>query len=145
MPTVVTNYFKLQEGGQNVSISGDTWICSLMDQHVNSASEDTLKDYEKWSDVGGVSAYEASGTGYTSGAALSGIGWYTDATDTVNKQRMSATDLTFSSVTISSYGACIWKETDGLIMGFIDFGQEYVSSNAPFVINWNSGGIFNKI
>ena len=38
MATVVTNYFKLQEGGQNVSLSGDTWMCSLMNSQVSATA-----------------------------------------------------------------------------------------------------------
>ena len=141
MPTVTTNYFKLQEGGQNVSISGDTWIASPMNNHVNSATADTLRDYELWSEV---SAYEASGTGYTSGATLANVGWVTN--DTSNTQIMSADDISFSNVTLTVYGVTVWRQSDGLIMGFIDFGATPTSSlNANLNIAWNSSGILNKI
>lgn len=142
MPTVVTNEFKLQEGGQNVSVSGDTWIASLMNEHVNSANSDVLKDYTNWFTE--VSAYEASGTGYTSGVELSSVGWFTAPTDSVNIQRLSAADIYWSNVSIVAYGVAIWRQSDGLVMGFIDFGQQ-IASNSNFTVNWNSNGILNKI
>ena len=139
MPTVVTNEFKFQEGGQNVSVSGDTWICSLMDNIVTSA-ENTLKDYSYWSEVSGS---EVSGTGYTSGSELTSMGWFTN--DTSNIQKLSAADLVFPTVSVSATGTCIWRESDGLIMGFVDFGSAQISSNANFSITWNTNGILNKI
>ena len=141
MPTVVTNYFKEQEGGQNVSVSGDNWICSLMDSYVSASLIDTLKDHQLWSEAA-VSGNEVSGTGYTSGTQLSNVGWFTD--DTNNIQRLSASDITFSNVTITSYGSCIWRLSDGLIMGFIDFGAAKITTNGNFTINWATGGILNK-
>ena len=139
MPTVVTNHFKFQEGGENISLSGDTWICSLMGTYVSASSIDTLKDIENWSEV---SAYEASGTGYVSGTDLTNLSWYND--DTNNIQRLSADSVTFSTITILSNGVCIWRLSDGLVMGFIDYGSNS-SSNGNFTVNWNSGGILIKI
>jgi len=141
MPTVVTNEFKFQEGGGNVEISATgEWICSLMNSHVTSG-EEALKDYTNWYTE--VSAYEASGTGYTSGTALTNVGWYSN--DATNKQILSADSVTFTpNVTIDSYGVCIWRLSDGLVMGFVDFGL-YSSSNGNFTINWNPDGILAKI
>ena len=87
-----------------------------------------------------VSGYEASGTGYAA-IELSGVGWYTAS----NIQRLSADDVTFPTLSVAAWGCSIWRASDGLIIGFIDFGVEKVSSNANFVINWNAGGILNKI
>ena len=140
MPTVTTNYFKFHEGGQNVSISADTWIVSLMGQHVNSATSNTLKDHQLWTDV---STYEVTGTGYTSGTALQNAGWFND--DTNNIQKLSASDMTFANITVDAYGVALWRLSDGLIMGFIDFGATPISSlNGNFSITWNANGILNK-
>lgn len=143
MPTVVTNNFKLQEGGKNISLSADSWICSLMNEHVNSASSEVLKDSINWyGPTSPISAYEVTGTGYTSGLALTNVGWFTD--DTNNIQKLSASSVVFTApISVVTYGCCIWRLTDGLIIGFVDFGLQ-TSSNGSFTINWNVDGILNK-
>ena len=148
MPTVVTNNFKLEEGRKNICISGGTcegWMCSLMDKHVNSASFLTLAGYTIMS-AADISAHEITNAGvFADGAsALTNIGWY-DNTGSLN-QSMSADALTFATVTLTSWGCAIWRETDGLIMGFIDFGRSegYETANADFKINWNPLGVLSK-
>jgi hypothetical protein len=140
MPTVTTNNYRNIDSDLVVSLSGaDTWIVSLMDQYVNSASTDTLKAVVNWSSI---SAYEASGTGYTSGAELQNIVLSANG----NTIYMDADDLTFTNLSVETYGICIRRLSDGLIMGFIDFGDTPITSSlGNIVINWNSGGILNKI
>ena len=140
MATFVTDYFKLEEGRGNVILSATTeWNCSLLDSTFSTSSEAQLRAVENWADVS--SSIETSGTNY-SATSLTNIGWY-DGGD--NKQKLSADDVSWLAVTITSYGACIWRNSDGLVMGFIDFGTSYATSNGTFTINWNTNGIFNKI
>ena len=142
MPTVVTNEFKIQEGAGNVDISASNWVASLMNDIVPSA-DDVLRDFSYWNDVtSAVSAYEASGNGYTSGVTLSNVGWYT--TDNDNRQRLSADDISFNNITIQTYGLAVWRTDDNLVIGFVDFGPK-TTSNGNLSINWNSGGILVKI
>lgn len=137
MPTVTTNYFRQEE---TISLSGDTWIVSLMNNHVNSASNDTLRGYSFWSDV---SEYEALGTGYISCSPLQNVD--ININGETNTVIMDADDITFTTLTISTYGCCIWRLTDELIMGFVDFGKMEVSQNANFQIIWNVNGILNIV
>ena len=138
MPTVVTDYFKLEEGRQNIDLSGgDVWNCSLVNEEV-SATAISLKGQQLWSSISGT--YEASGAGYAY-SALPNPGWYDGGSQI---QILSADDMTWTNVTIESYGVCIWRASDGLIMGFIDYGLN-TASNGNFTINWNTKGIFNKI
>jgi len=143
MPTVVTNEFKFQEGGGNVDLSASNWVASLMNNHVSSGA-DALRDLSYWNDVTSpVSAYEASGTGYTSGATLTNVGWIND-NGTDNRQRLSADSVSWSTISIVAYGVAIWRTDDNLVMGFVDFGQQ-TASNGNFTINWNPDGILVKI
>jgi hypothetical protein len=137
MPTVTTNYFRESE---SISLSGDTWIVSLMDNHINSATNDVLKNYSLWTEV---SVHEVVGTGYVSGAPLQNV--TIDTNDVTNTIFMDADDITFTTVTISTYGCCIWRLADGLIMGFVDFGQMEISQNSNFQIIWNANGILNRV
>lgn len=87
---------------------------------------------------------EVSGGGYTAGgqALVSPSITVDDATD---KAYLDANNVVWSSSTITARGAVLYKDTgnaatDNLI-GYVDFGADYSSSNGDFTINWAAGGI----
>ena len=90
---------------------------------------------------------EVSGTGYVAGgAALAGKAVTQDDTD--NEGVFDATDLTWSTSTITARGAVLYKARGGAssadeLIAYIDFGEDKVSSAGNFTIQWNAEGILN--
>lgn len=88
----------------------------------------------------------ANGNGYTTGGATLAnktIG-YTGATNVI---KLDADDVTWSSSSITARYAVIYDDTPATdaakpLLGYVDFGQDFTSSNGNFTITWDSGGIF---
>jgi len=136
---VTTNYFREQVAGQNVSLSADAFAVALMNIHVQSASESTLKQVQTWSEV---SAYEVSAAGY-SAEPLSAD---TLSANTNNVVYWDGNNITWSSVTISPYGYTIYRISDGLVVGFVEFTTApQTTVNGDLTIQWNANGIMNII
>ena len=98
---------------------------------------------QTWSQV---SAYEASGTGYTAGgAALSGKTITYDGTNNVTV--LDADDVTWANSTITARYAVIYddkgaSDTEKVLLGYVDFGVNQSSTNGNFTITWDAAGIF---
>ena len=93
-----------------------------------------------------VSANEVSATGYTSGGAtLGSVTVSVDNTD--NEGVVDASDVTWSSSTITARYYVIYKDTGTAgtsPIAFIgDFGSNKSSSSGDFTIQWDSEGVFN--
>ena len=139
MPTVTTNYYRQQSNVQNISLSGDDFAVALMDIHVQSATESSLKQVQLWSEV---SAYEVSATSY-SAAPLSADTVSANTSDVVY---WDGVDLTWTGVTISPYGLTIYRISDGLVVGFIEFTDAPIDAvNGTISLSWNANGIMNII
>ena len=136
MPTVTTNYFRQELAAGNVNLSGDTFAVALMDGYI-SATNTILKAQSAWSDV---SAYESSSVGY-SAIELSAGDLYTND----SKICWNGTDISWSNITNSPYGLTIYRINDGLVIGFIDFGEQKIAVNGSITIQWNENGIANII
>lgn len=86
----------------------------------------------------------SSGTGYTTGGAQLTVSdpTYDSAT---NQMRLDAADVTWSSSTITARYAIIYKynATASLayLLGYVDFGEDKVSSSGDFTITWDSTGV----
>jgi len=87
---------------------------------------------------------EVAGTGYTAGGAT-----LASVTSTVSGvvYTFDAADVTWSSSTITARYAIIYDSTPGSaatnpLIGYVDFGEDKVSSSGNFVITWNASGIF---
>jgi len=85
---------------------------------------------------------EVSGTGYTAGGAELANG---AVTNTLNVVKLDGDDVTWSSSTITARRAVMYYNTGTAstspLLLWIDFGQDEVSSNGNFTIQWNAGGI----
>ena len=88
-----------------------------------------------WGDTG-VSSNEASGTGYTTGGATI----TSSVAGTSTAQFKTAGDITWSSSTITAYGALIYDSTasSSPLIAWIDFGGAQSSSNGNLTISWTS-------
>ena len=145
MPTVTTNYFRQELAAGNVNLSGaDTFAVALMNYIVTNSTEDNLKAAYSWyndtSPIGAaVSAFESSSVGY-SATTLTAGNLYING----NALCWSGTNISWSNITNNSpgpYGLCIYRPSDGLVVGFIDFGGPKEVVNGTLTIEWNTGGI----
>lgn len=108
-----------------VALLGDTYTFS--------------QTHEGFSDV---SAQEVSGDGYvTGGEALSNV---TVTVDEGNvHSTLDADDVAWENSTITARYAVIYDDdaANDTLLVFIDFGEEQVSANGPFTIQWDASGI----
>lgn len=140
MASGVYNQFKyeLMNKVMDLDSGGDTVKVALLD---NSHAFDA--DDDGWASV---SANEASGTGYTAGGqALSGQATSVDDTD--DEGVWDATDIAWTTATITAYHAVIYDDTptspaDPLICS-IDFGGAKTATAGTFTIAWAAEGIIN--
>ena len=140
MPTVTTNYFRQELATGNVNLSGDTFKVALMNGMVQQVTEYNLKASYSWYNdtdpIGAVSAYESSSVGY-SAITLTAGNLYISS----NTLCWGGTNISWSNITNSPYGICIYRPSDGLVIGFIDFGGKKEVVNGAITIEWNAGGI----
>jgi hypothetical protein len=136
MPTVTTNLYRTKSAAQEVSLSGDSWAVALMNAHVSSASEATLKQTNYWSEVSG---FEVSGGTY-SAMPLSAETLSANISDVVF---WDGENITWNDVTVSPYGLTIYRISDGLLVGFVEFSSQAVAINGSITLAWNSAGIMN--
>lgn len=89
---------------------------------------------------------EISGSGYTAGGAELSSVTVTNPSSS-NLLVFDAEDLTWSSATITARYAVIYDDTPGTdsakpLVALQDFGEDKISSNGDFTIQWNVSGIF---
>lgn len=88
---------------------------------------------------------EVTGTGYTAGGATltNKTMTYDGATNTI---KLDADDVVWASSTITARYAVIYDDTGtdstSTLLGYIDFGEDKISSAGDFKITWDTAGIF---
>jgi hypothetical protein len=145
MPTVITDAARLT---MLTSISGDDVKAALMGVAVAGMPDWMLVTKSTWASL---SAYEASGTGYTpGGASLSGVSVY-------NSSIISYYDgnsITWNNITISAYGVAIYRETADLVIAIIQFPADTsvdppttyrTAVNGPFSVAWSDSHILKVL
>lgn len=86
---------------------------------------------------------EVVGTGYTAGgSALASK----TVTQTNNVVTLDAADVTWSASTITARRAVLYDNSGAsdaarVLLLWVDFGQDEISSNGNFTIQWNASGI----
>jgi hypothetical protein len=91
---------------------------------------------------------EVTGTGYSAGGATLGTktNTYTAGTNTTT---FDAADTSWPAATITARYAIIYKSTGtastSLLLGYVDFGENIISTNGTFTITWASGGILEIV
>jgi len=92
-----------------------------------------------------VSANQVAGDGYVAGGAALTLAdpAYTGAT---NILKLDANDVSWSASTITARYAIIYYDTEtpatSPVIGYVDFGEDKVSSSGTFTITWDAAGIF---
>ena len=83
--------------------------------------------------------------GYTAGGATLGTPTKTYTAGT-NVIKLDGDDVTWATSTITARYAVIYKSTGtpstSPLLGYVDFGVDYVSTGGPFTITWDAAGIF---
>lgn len=137
MADVIYNSFKRDIANGAIDLDTDTIKVML----VTSSYTPDQDLHTKRSDI----TNEVSGTGYTAGgSALSGASVTADNTN--NRGVFDASDLTWSTSTITARGAVLYKSRGGLasadeLIAYIDFGADKTSTAGNFTIQWNASGI----
>jgi hypothetical protein len=87
----------------------------------------------------------SSGNGYTTGGATLGSKTI-DYTAGTNVIKLDAADTVWSNSSITAAYAVIYVSTGSaatdVLLGYVDFGGNVVSSSGNFTIAWHSDGIF---
>lgn len=138
MANVIYNAFKKNIMNGGIDLDTDTIKVAL----VTSTYTPNADTHEDFADI----TNEVSGTGYTAGGAtLASAAVTADTTD--DEGVFDAADVTWSTSTITARGAIIYKDTGtastSLLIAYIDFGSDQISSAGNFIIQWASEGILN--
>lgn len=136
MADVIYNSFKVKISDGNIDLDTDTIKVAL----VTSSYTPDQDAHDFFDDI----TNEVVGTGYTAGGAtLAGKAVTQDNTNDLAK--FDATDVTWSTATITARGAVLYKSTGtdstSPLIAYIDFGADKSSVAADFKIEWHSDGI----
>ena len=138
MPTVTTNIYRRNVNAGLINLSANSFAVALLNGFATSGSSDIMKQVTNYSEI---SAFEVSGTGY-SALPLSA------STLSANSSQVvfwDGNDIIWNNVTINTYGLAIYRLSVGLVVGFIDFGEQKIAVNGSITIQWNVNGIANII
>lgn len=137
MANAIYNSFKRDIMNGGIDLDTDTIKVAL----VTSTYTPNIDTHDNFDDI----TNEVTGTGYTAGGATLSVTVSADTTD--DEGVFDATDVTWSSSTITARGAVIYKSTGtastSKLICYIDFGEDKVSSAGNFVITWAAEGIIN--
>jgi len=137
MANAIYNSFKRDIMNGSIDLDTDTIKVAL----VTSSYTPDIDAHEDFADV----TNQVEGAGYTAGGATLSVTVSVDDTD--DEGVFDAADVTWSSSTITARGAVIYKSTgtaaNDLLICYIDFGEDKVSSSGNFVITWATEGIIN--
>lgn len=144
------NSFKSDQLTGAVSLSADMTAGLVKVILLSASYTGDIDAHTRYRDV---SAHEVSvtgpiATGYSAGGQAVSASLVFAVDNTNDRATVDAADNTWTSSTITARYAVLVKvrnggankENDNLI-GYIDFGQNYSSSNGSFVIQWNSVGV----
>jgi hypothetical protein len=124
---------------KEVNWSSDTIRVALL----NNTYTPNQDSHQYFSDV---NTYEVTGTGYTAGGTTltTKTMTYDSATNVI---KLDADDTSWANSTITARYAVIYDDTPSTastkpLLGYVDFGADQTSNNAPFTIAWDANGIF---
>lgn len=80
----------------------------------------------------------ANGNGYTTGGATLANA---SITKTANVTKLDGDNVTWSSSTITARYGVIYDSGNSALIAYVDFGENFSSSNSDFTITWNASGI----
>ena len=136
MSTVVCVDFKKKcmEGSVALSAS-NAFKVALLNDIFSTSSVSQIAAVSAFSDIS--ATWEVTGTGYTEGGAtLASNEVVSDLTN--SRAYLSAADVSWTSSTITSYGAVVWRTADSLPIVFIDFSGRKSTTSGTFLVPWPS-------
>jgi hypothetical protein len=137
MPTVTTNQYRKLSAGKDISLSADVFAVALLNSFAQSCPSNIMKGIVSYSEI---SAYEVSSSNYSAATLTANI----LSANTSDVVFWDGTNITWTGVTVSPYGLAIYRQSDGLIVGFIEFDDApIVAVNGTIALNWNANGIMN--
>jgi len=136
---VTTNYFRELMAKKQIDLINDTFAIALMGEYISITDTSILQSIINWSEV---SAYEVTAVGYNSVSLTS------PTISLINESVISwdGDNIVWSGVTLNSYGYTIYRVSDGIVVGFVEFtNSPIITVNGSITIQWNSNGIMNII
>ena len=135
MADLIYNTFKEFEGDGTIDMDDDDFYCALLaDTYTPSAA------HSLWAEI---SAHEIEGTGYVAGGQLlANVGWIR----TAGVVKFDADDPEWNPATFTARYAVIRDATPAgqPLVVLLDFGQNENATAAPFRVQFNEAGIFDK-
>jgi hypothetical protein len=130
------NAFGGVDGSKGINFKNDEISVALLDDTYtpNQAS------HESWADV---SAYEISGTGYTSGGQVlaNKIISSNDLNVILTADNPSWDPSSLVARWLVIYKSAPEADADKLLLGYMDLEENLMSKNGPFEIQWNTDGM----
>lgn len=80
----------------------------------------------------------ANGNGYTTGGATLANASISQSANVVT---LDGDDVNWSSSTITARYAVIYDSGNSQVIAYVDFGENFSSSNSDFTLSWNASGI----
>ena len=105
-------------------------VALFTNSHTPNQDADTL--------YSGLTNEVANGNGYTTGGATLASA---SITKTANVTKLDGENVTWSSSTITARYAVIYDSGNSELIAYVDFGEDFSSSNSDFTITWNASGI----
>jgi len=133
MADIKYNQFKvdLLKGVHNLETASGYKLALFTASHTPAAT-DTL--------YSGLTGEVANGNGYTTGGAtVTGVA----VTDNAGTAEVDATDVTWTSSTITARYAILYKVADSKLVCLWDFSTDQSSSNGDFTVQFNASGLLN--
>lgn len=137
MADVIYNSFKVDQMNGTIDLDTDTIKLML----VTSSYVPNQDTHTRRSDV----TNEVVGVGYTAGGVTL-AGKSVTQNNTNNTGVFDANDITITTATITARAGVLYKSRGGAasadeLIGYLDFGADIVSTNAPFLVTFNVNGI----
>ena len=135
MANVIYNSFKKAIGDGTVDWDTTVIKCALV-------TSTYTPDIDTHTDFSTHITNEVTGsTGYTAGGeTLAGTAVTVDTTN--DWAEYDATDVTWTTSTITARGAVVYASVGGDLICYVDFGTDKISSAGDFKITWHADGVF---
>lgn len=137
MANAIYNSFKRDIMNGSIDLDTDTIKIAL----VTSSYTPDIDAHEDFADI----TNEVSGTGYTAGGET--LSTTVSVDDTDDEGVFDATDVTWSTATITARGAVVYKDTGTAstspLVCYIDFEEDKTSTDGDYVVTFATEGILN--
>ena len=135
MPNILTNIYKNLATGGDISLSGDTFYCCLLDSTIADFDTSAIQAMTSYADV---SAIEISGTGYSiGGEQLANLSLSADSV--LNKTIWKSDNVSWSDATFTARGCAFYKSGNIPLIGISIFDSDLTVTNSSFNLRFTNG------